>query len=282
MSACLRILFATALCGVATSAIAGSASAAGFEAPGLSGAPAVSGVNGKIAASFGAVNDAGAGTIFGSFVTPLGHSFGLQLDGSVASTDGDGSYGVGAHAFWRDPAAGLLGVYASYSGFDGDRDVNLGIVAAESEVYFGRLSLEGLAGVDYGYGDTDLFGAVTAAFYPIDDLRLYAGYLNVTGDNFASMGAEWQPDFAFARNTSLFADGLVGEDDAWSVMGGVRFYLGGGTKSLIRRHREDDPGDLGLRALGQALDRLQEKKEPESDGFVCPPGSVKTSWGCLY
>ncbi|WP_281261781.1 hypothetical protein [Breoghania corrubedonensis] len=44
------------------------------------------------------------------------------------------------------------------------------------------------------------------------------------------MGAEWQPDLAFAPNSSLFADGLVGENDAWSVMGGVRFYLGGETE----------------------------------------------------
>ncbi|WP_321344506.1 hypothetical protein [Breoghania sp.] len=235
-------------------------------------------MNGKIAAAFGAVNDEGAATLSGSFVTPLGHSFGLQLDGSVGSTDGNASYGIGAHAFWRDPSQALLGVYASYSGFDGERDVNLGLVAAEGEAYFGRVSLEGLVGFDYGYGDTDLFGSATVGFYPLDDLRLYGGYLNVVGRSFATLGAEWQPGLAAAPNASLFADGLVGEDDAWSVMGGVRFYLGKEHKSLIRRHREDDPGDLGLRAVSQVLDHLQVKAEE----VRCPKPKVMLNGSCVY
>ncbi|MDJ0932579.1 hypothetical protein [Breoghania sp.] len=123
--------------------------------------PAVSGVNGKIAAAFDAMNDKETGTLTGSFVTPLGHAFGLQLDGAVGSNDGDGDFGVGAHAFWRDPEKALLGIYASYSGIDGDRDVNVGTVAGEGEVYFGPVSLEGLAGVDYGYGETNFFGSAT-------------------------------------------------------------------------------------------------------------------------
>jgi hypothetical protein len=35
----------------------------------------------------------------------------------------------------------------------------------------------------------------------------------------------------------------VGEDDHSTVWVGLRFYLGGEDKSLIRRHREDDPND---------------------------------------
>ena len=39
---------------------------------------------------------------------------------------------------------------------------------------------------------------------------------------------------------SLFADGRWNEDGFDTVMGGIRFYFGA-PKSLIRRHREDDP-----------------------------------------
>ncbi|WP_321344508.1 hypothetical protein [Breoghania sp.] len=245
--------------------------------------PAVSGVNGKVAAAFGAMNDEGTGTLSGSFVTPLGHAFGLQIDGAIGSSDGDAEYGIGAHAFWRDPERALVGLYASYSGIDGNRDVNVGVAAGEAEAYFGRISLEGLAGIDYGYGQTDFFGAATVGYYPIDNLRLYGGYLHAGGDSYGSLGFEWQPGFASAPNVSLFADGLAGEDDNWSAMAGVRFYLGGKTHTLIQRHREDDPGDLGLRALGQALDRLQEKEEekPEAAASSCPPGATPVPGGCV-
>ena len=40
---------------------------------------------------------------------------------------------------------------------------------------------------------------------------------------------------------ALFAEARVGEDQDHGVWGGVRFYLGDKDKTLIRRHREDDP-----------------------------------------
>ncbi len=45
---------------------------------------------------------------------------------------------------------------------------------------------------------------------------------------------------------SLFAEGRIGEDDYHGVWGGVRFYFGQHDKTLIRRHREDDPNDWGV------------------------------------
>ena len=44
---------------------------------------------------------------------------------------------------------------------------------------------------------------------------------------------------------ALFAEGRIGEDDFQGVWGGIRFYFGQKDKSLIRRHREDDPYDWG-------------------------------------
>jgi hypothetical protein len=40
---------------------------------------------------------------------------------------------------------------------------------------------------------------------------------------------------------SITVDGRIGEDGFSSVMAGISLYFGGEDKSLIRRHREDDP-----------------------------------------
>ena len=40
---------------------------------------------------------------------------------------------------------------------------------------------------------------------------------------------------------SLTVEGQLGEDGYSSVLAGLSLYFGGEDKSLIRRHREDDP-----------------------------------------
>ena len=45
--------------------------------------------------------------------------------------------------------------------------------------------------------------------------------------------------------TSLFVEGRAGENNFHGISGGVRFYFGQKDKTLIRRHREDDPTDWG-------------------------------------
>ena len=60
-----------------------------------------------------------------------------------------------------------------------------------------------------------------------------------------AVGLEYQLESSiFGGGTSIFAEGRIGEDDYAAVWGGVRLYLGQ-EKSLIRRHREDDPGEKG-------------------------------------
>jgi hypothetical protein len=46
---------------------------------------------------------------------------------------------------------------------------------------------------------------------------------------------------------SLFASGNVSEGGDGAVLGGLRLYFGQQPKTLIRRHREDDPilGGIG-------------------------------------
>jgi hypothetical protein len=51
---------------------------------------------------------------------------------------------------------------------------------------------------------------------------------------------EFQPDLFARRNVAFFVNGDVGDRSTDSITTGVRFYFGP-DKSLIRRHREDDP-----------------------------------------
>ncbi len=161
--------------------------------------------------------------------------------------------------FWRDPSRGLLGIVASYVSWDAvdtivvsapDNTVmdftgaDVGKVGIEGEAYLGRVSLEGLLAYQFGT-ETGIAGRATVAFYPTDDLRLDLSLRHLEGAGFAgSAGVEWAPPAALGL--SMFADASVDEDSDWSAFGGVKLYLAAEQKSLIRRHREDDPEGLVL------------------------------------
>ena len=78
------------------------------------------------------------------------------------------------------------------------------------------------------------------ALYATDNLRLSVGASTVANFESANAGLEW-----FMGDTglpvSLTVDGQLGEDGYTSIMAGLSLYFGGEDKSLIRRHREDDP-----------------------------------------
>jgi hypothetical protein len=58
---------------------------------------------------------------------------------------------------------------------------------------------------------------------------------------------------------SLFVEAQFGENDYATVFGGVKFYFGSDNKSLMRRHREDDP----------------RNQIPELTGFGPTPGMME-------
>jgi len=218
-----------------------------FEGP----LPAVSGVNGKIEAAYtyidvDNVGDANMGDIGGSIAIPLGQQFGLQFDGGVATAEDLGTgFGVGVHAFWRDPSTALLGFYGDVVRYDTDfgPDVTNWRAGAEGELYLDRFTIEGFAGADFidaGDEDETYFSAeALAAFYVTDDFRLQAGVGHRFDDTFARIGAEAMLPFA-DRNVALFGDGSFG-DDVTTARVGMRVYFGEAGKSLKDRHRQDDP-----------------------------------------
>jgi hypothetical protein len=228
------------------------AGAASFSISARAEGPAVSALNGKFSTEAGAIGGSGGqsalGVVQGAITTPLGHSFGLQVDGALA-TAFDGLLGGGAaHLFWRDPQIGLVGPLAVLSGGRGAR---VGLYGAEADYYAGLVT----AGVKGGYQDA-ANGALTSvnsggfysgriAVYPIPDLALAIEGGQYAGFTLARGTIEFQPDLLAAKNFSIYVDGVAGDQSFYRVTAGVRFYFGA-EKSLMQRHREDDPSELPL------------------------------------
>ena len=206
--------------------------------------PAVSQVNGKLSA-FGGSQDGGLFGVAGSLSVPLGFPYGFQIDGMVGSGKGAAFYGVGGHLFWRDPAKGLLGLYGSYVSWEADdgagtMGAEVGKIGVEGEAYLGRFSLEGLAAYQFGT-NTGFAGKAVVAYYPIDNLRLDGGIRYLEGPGaIGVIDAEWQP--REGSGWSVYGSGSFG-DNYTQVLGGLRYYFGDPGKSLIQRHRQDDPGN---------------------------------------
>lgn len=236
---------------------------------------AVSGFNGKVQAIGGySENDSEDGGALisglGSLSMPLGCDFGFQADVGVIDELDRTTYGGAAHLFTRNPDSYLLGVTGGY--FDAG-DANIWAVGPEAELYFGQFSLEGWGGYVDLDGDSDGFAIVDAAFYATDDFRLSVGGSIIGDQEFLRAGMEYQ----FADSMTLSFGGKIGEDEYYNVTGGLSFYFGGGEKSLIRRHREDDPRNRILDFVG-----FKEAKDSSASNGTAPPtttvGTTQTTF----
>ncbi|MEQ1520710.1 MAG: hypothetical protein ABL936_05515 [Aestuariivirga sp.] len=228
--------------------------------------PAVSGINGKveIGGGWADIDELGDDEVFRGAVAlsfPVGDTFGIQADLSALDAYGDTAVSGALHAFTRDPNSYLFGVYGGYT------DVGLSdiwYVGPEVELYLGNVSIEAVAGfmdIDGGGNPGSEYYAIgDLGFYATENLRLTVGASSVAGFESGHASLEW-----FLADTGIPAsftvDGRLGEDGFSSVMAGFSVYFGGEDKSLIRRHREDDPrirsldlfsaGALGSGVLGQ-------------------------------
>lgn len=214
--------------------------------------PAVSGINGKVAVQGGGFDEEGFGLITGSLSLPLGDPFGVQIDGMVGVRDGDFVGGGGGHLFWRNPATGLLGVYGAYTHRE-DIDGSVARLGVEGEYYWDNWTAKALVGVEFVDTDNPLLAADDESFFALSDISYYAnenlqlsvGHRYISERNALALGIEYQLEQSmFASGVSLFAEARIGENDYQAAWGGVRFYFGE-DKSLMRRHREDDPDFLG-------------------------------------
>ena len=226
---------------VAVATFGGTALAADVTAPSC----AVSALNGKLEAAGGFADakdvngdfawDAGASLAF-----PLGCMFGFQADFGVSDRFDDTQFGGVGHLFARDPESYLLGIAGGV--VDGD-DATLYAIGPEAELYFGNFSLEawgGYVNVDLDDGESDDSGFLIAdlAYYVTDDFRLSLGGKVI--DDYEGLRAGFEYQFG-GMPMSFTSNVEYGDDDYLTVLGGLKFYFGGEDKSLIRRHREDDP-----------------------------------------
>ena len=222
----------------------------GIEANADENLPAVDGLNGKITYT-NSIDGSDISMFSGSIAVPLGHSFGLQIDGAFMpdiSVEGLGDsslYGVGAHAFWRDPNRGLLGLVGHISHADFLDGIQFYTAAVESEKYWDQLSLENFVGfTKVDFRDADFLSRSTLAYYPIDNLQFYVGHFHAHGFHGLRLGSEWSLGSRAGATPAIYADAAIIEGGHTSITAGARVYFGQSDKSLIRRHREDDPINL--------------------------------------
>jgi hypothetical protein len=254
--------------------LAGAAAALGVSgmatvAVAQSGGPAVSGLNGKIDARGGYYKTEAdntkefAGFVTGAIAAPLGQQFGIQVDGGAGIAGGSAYWGGGGHLFWRDPTVGLLGVYGQYGEYKNADALRLGV---EGEAYFGKFSLGGNVGYQWGSDsrrvavDDGVVAGVNLKFYVTDNFMLRAGGGIDTGKGFGKAGFEFQPGFAALPGLSVFADAGGGGNDHFFALAGIRYYFGD-NKTLIRRHREDDPDNISI------TDMPTWKKQTRNNGI---------------
>jgi hypothetical protein len=186
----------------------------------------------------------GTGAFYGgaAFSMPLGDKFGLQADFTVDHSLHNTSIGGAAHLFTRDPGSYLLG---AYGGFADVGSANLAFIGGEGEIYAGNVSVELLGGYmnvkpDGKNHQNKAFAIADFGYYATDNFRLTLGASSIAGFESGHAGFEYMLD---SSPFSITGDARAGEAGFAAVKIGGAFYFGGSesNKSLIRRHREDDP-----------------------------------------
>ena len=248
-------------------------------------APAVSGFNGKFDYSGGEMNSSEGNNLDGSVSFPVAHSFGFQADGLYSRISDLNFYGGAGHLFWRNPAVGLFGITGGYLYREGVDTFQLG---AESEYYFHRLTFGAFAGVgQINYANpapfidtnpTRFVGVLSAGYYPIDNLLVSGSYTTAFNDNLFKGDLEYQTPINGLALTFEAARGANGYDH---VLFGIRYYFGG-KKSLIDRHRQDDPPGLMPQILHSLGLYGAEFNRRENAYILANPGSGSSGGGGDY
>ena len=283
-------------------------------------APAVDGVNEKFDVFGGSVANRNIYGTRGSLDVPLAGPYGLQIDGNLGSLSGN-TYGAGAgHLFWRNPGQGLFGVYGSFTEWNQQGGVWVSQIAGEGAVYWGRLTLEGIVGVEFGNSvnstttltsivppsgppgfpllpgsvttsifsqgfdvRTRFFDDINAKYYITDNWNAYVGHRYLGGKNGLAFGSEVALPLGRGIMGSAFFEGVTGEDSFHGIWGGLKFYFGRADKPLIARHRQDDPPDWTTDTLFSILNNNTSSGSTTVTTFGggCPAGTKLVSGECV-
>jgi len=216
--------------------------------------PAVDGVNGKVNFFGGTIANMDLYGAKGSVGLPLAGPYGLQIDGNLGNLGGSAYGASAAHLFWRNPGQGLLGVYGSLTGWNKDSGVWVSQIAGEGALYWGRWTLEGIAGVEFGNTVNSISGVTTvippggpplllpgttttsifsqgfdvrtrffddinAKYYITDNWNAYVGHRYLGGKNALAFGSEIALPLGHGIEGSAFFEGLAGEDSFHGIWG---------------------------------------------------------------
>ena len=235
-------------------------------------APAVDSFNEKFEAFGGTIGNQTIYGANGSVTAPLQGPFGAQLDGTFGSLGGQSLGEVSGHLFWRDPATGLLGLYGSEAYWNQFGGINVGHAAFEAERYWGPFTVQGIAGVEFGNSAstnstttnigpivtttstlangvdvrTRFFDEINLKYYFTEDISGYVGQRYLGGENALALGAEVARPIGHGIMASAFVEGRVGQENFHGIWGGLKFYFGPSDKSLMARHREEDPNNWNV------------------------------------
>lgn len=226
--------------------------------------PAVSQTNLKITGLRGSTDDGSSWFANGILTAPLGHSWGLQIEGGASDVDGDTTWGAAGHLFTRDPESYLLGLFAAYAS-ENAFDLDATRVGAEAELYINQVSI--LLAAGYQFSDTvedTAFGNIEVRWYVTDDFAVSAGGSFDDENSIGRAGVEWRPGFSALPGLAFRVDGAFGEDDYQSIMGGLTYYFGADA-SLKDRHRRQDPGS----ALNDLLSSVQQERDRLCAQYGC-------------
>ncbi len=219
---------------------------------------AVSASNGKMELFGGRIDGEGSINLSGSYSFPLSTYLGVQFDGLYGQLDGRGVYGAGGHFFWRNSDYALLGLTGSYLQH---RSADLWRIGGEGELYWNQITLAGQLGNQSGDLGSDGYGRIDARYYLAEDyLMLSAGAGHFDNRTVWGGDAEYLTDLG---GLSLFASGGRGGDGFYYALGGIRYYFGA-KKSLLRRHREDDPFNPLFSFMSDSIDPIKRAPPPAS------------------
>ncbi|MEQ1755685.1 MAG: hypothetical protein ABL973_16310 [Micropepsaceae bacterium] len=229
----------------------------GLSTPAHAEGPAVSEPNLKLRGSAGQVIDDFSWNVEGDFTAPLSEKIGVALEAGMGQRDQNDYWGAGGHIFARDPETYLIGLFAAYSQGN-EFNVDLTRVGGEFEFYFQDITVSGSGGYQFSadLGDK-AFGSLDFKWYADENFAISAGAFGDKDDAFARGRLEWQPGFAALPGLAFNAEGVLGEDDYHSVMGGLTYYFGT-PANLKDRHRKQDP-ESALFGLFQAIQLEQQR-----------------------
>lgn len=212
----------------------------------------VSKLTGKFDFSTGEMNSHWGDNLSASLSLPVSKRIGLQADGLFTHVGNRDFEGGGLHAFWRDPEKGMLGVAVGGIGSDVLYALQGGV---EAEYYLNRFTFGVNVGADtiqYNQSapfidthPTDVFATTSLGYYPMDNVLIQAAYSRMFDNNLGELLLEYQTP---VNGLSCFGELAKGDNGYDHALFGLRYYFGV-NKSLIRRHREDDPPNLLRRIL---------------------------------